>query len=66
MTKLRKKISCFLLSLALVICNFGGVHLAQAAENIIQVSVSGEEFYDEAYEILKIVNKEELPMVKSH
>lgn len=58
MTKLRKKISCFLLSLALVICNFGGVHLAQAAENIIQVSVSGEEFYDEAYEILKIVNKE--------
>ena len=25
MTKLRKKISCFLLSLALVICNFGGV-----------------------------------------
>ena len=58
MTKLRKKISCFLLSLALVICNFGGVHLAQAAENVIQVSVSGEEFYDVAYEILKIVNKE--------
>ena len=56
--KLINKIACVLLSLSLVICNFQGVSIVQAAENTVNLSVSGEELYDEAYKILQRVNKE--------